>query len=314
MKLLQIKLLLVTLMMFYYNNSAGQGCSDAGFCTINSFKPNNNDSNVVLLNQVKVGLFVGDADFDILAYGSYIEYNRLINNQWSYDLKITSIGQSGNKISVYNVSDAFLNLNYKTSKKINLTIGAKLPFSKANKPIPPNRTTPQSTSSLPMDYQASLGTIDLILGIAFQIKKLQLATAIQQPITQNKNTFAPNTSSTIGFSELNQFTNTNQFKRSGDVLLRISYPFIIKNKLTFTPSLLPIYHLANDKYTDFQNIQREIKGSKGLTLNGNLYVDYELNSKNIIQLNIARPFIVRAIRPDGLTRSLLVNFEYKHQF
>jgi hypothetical protein len=162
-----------------------------------------------------------------------------------------------------------------------------------------------------MDYQASLGTIDLIFGVGFQIKKIQLAAAIQQPITQNSNTFAPNTLSTIGFTE---FQNTNQFKRSGDVLIRISYPFTLKERLMITPSLLPIYHLANDKYTDFTNIQREIIGSQGLTLNGNLYFDYKLNDKNTIQLNTGMPFIVRKSRPDGLTRSFIMNLEYRFNF
>ena len=44
------------------------------------------------------------------------------------------------------------------------------------------------------------------------------------------------------------------------------------------------------------------------------YLDYEINSKNIIQLNLGMPFIVRDIRPDGLTRSFIANIEYKIKF
>ena len=40
-----------------------------------------------------------------------------------------------------------------------------------------------------MYYQASLGTIDLIFGIGYEIKKFQFIAAIQQPITQNDNEF-----------------------------------------------------------------------------------------------------------------------------
>jgi hypothetical protein len=309
-----LKSLLLFGLISFYNSSYSQGCSDAGFCTINSFKPNNTDSTPLTKNQFKTGAFWGNADNSILAYGAYIEFNRQLNNKWSIDLKITSLGQNGNNISAFGLSDAFINANFKANENLKFTIGTKLPFSRANKQIPPNKTMPQFTSSLPMDYQASLGTVDLIFGVGYQFKKIQLAAAIQQPITQNSNTFTPYTISTVGYSELNQFQNTNQFIRSGDVLIRISYPFTLKERLMITPSLLPIYHLANDKYTDFTNIQREIIGSQGLTLNGNLYFDYKLNDKNTIQLNMGMPFIVRKSRPDGLTRSFIMNLEYRFNF
>jgi hypothetical protein len=113
---------------------------------------------------------------------------------------------------------------------------------------------------------------------------------------------------------LRQFQSTNQFERKGDVLIRIAYPVINSNKFKVTASLLPIYHLGNDRYTDDLNIVRDINGSKGLTLNGNLFFDYHINSKNSIQLNAGVPFIVRDARPDGLTRSFIVNLEYKIKF
>jgi hypothetical protein len=77
---------------------------------------------------------------------------------------------------------------------------------------------------------------------------------------------------------------------------------------------LPIYHLSNDKYTNNLGIENEIKGSQGLTLNGNAYLDYEINNKNALQLNVGMPFVVRDARPDGLTRSFVVNLEYKVKF
>ena len=77
---------------------------------------------------------------------------------------------------------------------------------------------------------------------------------------------------------------------------------------------MPIYHLINDKYTDEFNVEQEITGSQGLTLNGNIYLDYEINRKNKIQINMGMPFIVRDSRPDGLTRSFIANLEYRIKF
>jgi hypothetical protein len=165
---------------------------------------------------------------------------------------------------------------------------------------------------LPMDYQSSLGTFDLIFGMGYTIKKLQLVTAIQQPLTQNDNQFLATDYDED--SPLRAFPSTNQFKRSGDVLVRISYPIVISPRMTFTPGLLPIYHLANDKYTDEFNVEKEIVGSQGLTLNGNIYFDYEINKKSTLQINMGVPFVVRDARPDGLTRSFIANLEYRLKF
>jgi hypothetical protein len=89
---------------------------------------------------------------------------------------------------------------------------------------------------------------------------------------------------------------------------------LLSKNLKLTPSVLSIYHLSNDKFTDEFNVEREIIGSEGLTLNGNVFLDYQINQKNGIQVNFGIPFIVRDTRPDGLTRSFITNLEYKIKF
>ena len=286
------------------NYSFGQGCSDAGFCTITSFKPNSADSTEVLNNQFKFGTFYGKADNSISVYGNYIEFNRQLSKKFGLDAKLTTIAQNGNGISAFGFSDIFVNANYKVSERLKFTLGTKIPLSDAS--------NTKNNLPLPMDYRASLGTLDFIFGIGFEIKKIQFAAAVQQPLTQNGNQFIA-ANYPIN-SELRTFQSTNKFERSGDVLLRVSYPINITSKLKLTPSILPIYHLAKDKYTDEFNIKKEIIGSQGLTLNGNAYLDYEFNSKNIVQLNLGIPFIVRDSRPDGLTRSFIANLEYRIKF
>ena len=277
----------------------GQGCSDAGFCTISSFKPNSTDSTKIINDQFKIGAFYGKTDNSISVYGNYLEYNRQLSKKFGLDAKLTTLAQNGNGISTFGLSDIFLNANYKASERLKFTFGTKIPLSNASKNY--------NNHPLPMDYQSSLGTLDLIFGIGYEMKKIQFVAAIQQPLTQNENQF-------IAKNYLSSFQSTNKFKRSGDVLLRISYPITIDSKLKLTPSILPIYHLTNDKYTEDSNVQKEITGSQGLTLNANAFLDYEFNSKNIIQLNLGIPFIVRDIRPDGLTRSFIANLEYRIKF
>lgn len=297
-------LILVILLAFQASYCYGQGCSDAGFCTVNSFKPNSMDSTEVLNNQLNIGTFFGNADNSILVYGTYVEFHKQLTNKFGLDAKLTTLAQNGNGISTFGLSDIFINTNYKVSEQVHLSLGAKIPLSAAN--------NNSNNLPLPMDYQASLGTLDFICGIGYEIQKIQFVAAIQQPLTQNNNQFiAMNYPMN---SELRTFQSTNTFERSGDVLLRVSYPIHINSKLTLTPSILPIYHLTNDKYTDEYSVKQEITGSQGLTLNGNAYVEYEINSNNSMQLNVGMPFIVRDSRPDGLTRSFIANIEYRTKF
>ena len=283
------------------NHAFSQGCSDAGFCTINSFKPGSEDSSSQEQNQLKVGAFFGSADNSIAVYGSYFEYNRNLNHKFGLDAKLTTLAQNGNGIATFGLSDIFINANYKSSENLSFTLGAKIPLSDASKTY--------NDLALPMDYQASLGTTDLIFGLGYVINKIRFTAAMQHPLTQNKNEFI--SSNYPINSALRSFQSTNNFERKGDVLLRVSYPLSLSSNLKLTPSILPIYHLSNDKFTDEFNNTSEIIGSQGLTLNVNAFLDYKINNKSTVQLNVALPFIVREARPDGLTRSFIANVEYR---
>ena len=281
-----------------------QGCSDAGFCTLDSFKPQGDDTSKVFHNQFKIGAFFGSADNNIAVFGNYLEYQRKLSKKISLDAKLTTLAQNGNGISVFGLSDFFLNANYSTNQKIKFSLGLKLPLSTANSSL--------NQLPLPMDYQASLGTVDLIIGVGYEYKKFQFVAALQQPITQNNNAFLA--SAYPENNALSRFQSTRNFTRAGDVLLRVSYPFKMSPKFKLTPSILPIYHLTNDQYTDEFNVARTIEKSQGLTLNGNLYFDYRLNANQILQLNLGIPFVVRESRPDGITRSFIANLEYRIGF
>jgi hypothetical protein len=285
------------------HSALAQGCSDAGFCTINSLQPNHSDTIAATKNQCSLGISVGGADNDITVLSNLLEYRRKINSRLGMGIKLTTLAQRGNDIAVFGVSDVFVDANYRIGKKVTLTLGAKMPLSNGN--------NTQDDLPLPMDYQASLGTFDLIVGFGFNIKRLQLIAAIQQPITQNKNRFLAEEYVT---GPIRGFQSTNKFTRSGDVLLRVSYPISLGGKWKVTPSLLPIYHLDNDRYTDFLGNKVAISGSRGLTLNGNFYVDCAINKHNTLQLSLGMPLVVRDARPDGLTRSFVVSVEYGIKF
>lgn len=297
--------ILLTLLIFtaISRNINAQGCSDPGFCTLSSIKPQDGGFTDAK-NRLRIGASIGQADYDISVFANYLEFNRALTNKIGLDAKITSLSQSGNGISTFGLSDIYLNANFKLSNNFRFTLGTKLPLADGN--------TKKDGISLPMDYQSSLGTVDIIIGIGVSVEKLQIMAAFQQPVSKNENQFMSEDypQGTL----FNSIHTTNKFERSGDVLLRVSYPFALSKKLTFSPGLLPIYHLMEDRFSWGDGSGGAILGSKGLTLNGNLFLDYSINEKNGIQFSLGVPFIVRDVRPDGLTRSFVAGLEYNYSF
>lgn len=304
MKSFKIFTAIVFILTFSYL-TFGQGDSDPGFCTITILKPYNTDGDIIdNYSQIKFGLSNGSVDHDINIWGSYFEYRRTINKKFCFDIKLQFISRSEGNLSVSGLSDIFFNANYSGVKNALFTLGLKVPLSDGN--------ILKDGLSLPMAYQTGLGTFDLIIGGVYTIKKITLALALQQPLTQNNNGFLvydyPRD------SELREFISTNQYIRKGDLLFRAAYPLKIGKKLRIIPGILAIYHLGDDEFTTPRNFIQKIDGSAGLTLNGNLFILYFLDETNIVELSIGAPFITRTARPDGLTRSYIATVEYKFRF
>jgi hypothetical protein len=184
--------------------------------------------------------------------------------------------------------------NY-SSARFNINVGFKIPSGSANlegEGVP-----------LPMPYQVSLGTYDLMLGFAFTYNRFLAAVGFQQPLNANRNQY---TGQPIGNVV---FDNTRNFMRRPDLTIRVAQGFEWK-KFIFSAGVLPILHLGNDTYeSDFME-RVEIKGSAGLTLNINGSAAYQLPN-SLLLLDLAAPAIVRTARPDGLTRSFLMSLTWR---
>ena len=292
-----MKKILFCLLVVPFFNMYSQGCSDAGICTVDNMKSHSIDT-LDYKNAIKVGVNYGMSYEDINVFGSYLAYNRKVSNKVDIDLRLTYFNQFTDEISSSALSDAIVSSNFKLSDDLKATLGFKIPFTDGN--------LKENGVALPMDFQPSLGTFDLILGISKRVNKFNFILGYQQPLTQNDNEyFAPVNS---------RFSSTNNFKRAGDLLFRAVYNYNISERFSFSPSLLPIYHVKEDKYTDVFNIEQNINGSSGLTLNANLYFNYKLNQTQSLEFSLGGPLAVRDVRPDGLTRGFVANLEYKFLF
>jgi hypothetical protein len=287
-----------------------QGCSDAGFCTIGGL--NHHTKETVSQNKQKLTLILsnGIGDENVYVFTPGIQYDYKLNSRWSAQGKITGNYANGNLGTAAGAGDLFLSATYNSPQEGNwqtaFLFGTKLPLNKGD--------INATNKPLPMQYQSSLGTIDLLAGITIGNKRWLFSTAIQQPLTgSNRNTFLPEYWDT---DQAKKYSPSNDFNRRGDVLLRADYSLIAKTKLDFNIGLLGIYHLGNDTYINgnLSNNPIVLTGSEGLTLNGTAVIRCRLNDKLSIGLSGGVPFVVRDIRPDGLTRKFVLSPELSFNF
>jgi hypothetical protein len=296
MKKLLLSSFLVILTICQLN---AQGCSDAGFCTLEGLKPGKSLFETAEKATISVGAGTGLADNSILILNQYLQASYNVSAKVNFDVKFTSLAQLGAEHKGFGLSDVYINANIKL-KNNNGLLGLKLPFNMANN----THTKNNNTVVLPMDYQASMGTVDLILGLSRTFGKYSFTAAFQNPLTQNENTFVKN-------SEFSDFQTTNKYKRASDVMLRAAYnKGTSTKKLSFTPALLAIFHTANDQFTNSSNQLEDIQNSKGLTLNANIFADLKISKTRKMQFSAGVPVVARKNRPDGLTRIIAVNAQY----
>ncbi|MFV8332985.1 hypothetical protein [Flavobacterium sp. GSP14] len=247
------RLLIIAIGIF--SNSFAQGCSDAGICSIgNGFQTTDKE----LKNGIEIGSIFGAGEADITYISPYISYIRTINERLSLSSKITYSVASGSFGQRGAFGDAYLIGNYnwkpKTNTQWSSLLGFKIPFTSSNLKI--------NEFSLPLDYQSSLGTFDLIAGLNFNYKKWDFNTAVQIPVfNNNKNSYFKE------FSGTDDFPSTNLFERKSDALFRTTYTFQTSNKkFTFKPNVLFIYHLGEDRFQNTFGQRETIKNSDGLTI------------------------------------------------
>lgn len=306
-----MRLLLVVLVTIFLAPSANvlaQGCSDAGFCTIGSIKPQGADSLNSKKQSITVLLPFGLGDEGVIVYTPGIQYDVRFSKQWALQARLTANYATGSLGDATGLGDFFLATTYspitKHKWKTAFTFGTKLPLNNSN------ITT--NDKPLPLQYQSSLGTVDMILGISITNKKWQLATAYQQPITgSNGNTFLP---VFWGTADAAKFAPGNNFKRKADVLLRTGYDLFETKQWKINGGLLGVYHLGKDTYRNSLNQEMSINGSEGLTLNGTFALWYQANKKITLGVTGGVPFVVRDVRADGLTRSFVVSPELIFRF
>jgi hypothetical protein len=284
-------------------NLSAQGCSDAGACSISTFQPKPESFITQKKNSLSFGFTAGAADHSIFVLTPRAGYSRKLGDKWSTDVNVTYAWHFGKETSTGGFGDVYFNINYLPVSKFQMTSGLKIPLNRANKIY-------KDDLMLPMDYQSSLGTLDLITAVSYHPSAWQFTLGWQQPLDQNENEFFPAADLDLPFKE---FRGTNGFQRKADFLLRLGKTISPNENFKITPALLAIYHV-NDDWARSLDVYKPISGSKGLTLNATLFLDIKLKGSGKLEFNIGFPLVVREIRPEGLTRSFVAGCTYSADF
>ena len=310
------KILYIVLLISVIEKLPAQGCSDAGICTLGSSlkKDQTFDKFSFAINQT-----LGSAEQNVKVYNSQIEISKSLFKKALVQLKMPYIFTQGNLANTQGLGDISASFTYQYYQKndwsINYTLGFKLGVNAADKAfeiqLPANNTM---MMALPMVYQTSLGTHDILLGADARYKKVwRFALGFQMPIVQfNKNNFeaslakyTPNASA---------YFTSNKLMRRPDALLRIDRSVALGKRFQANAGLIAVYHLLHDRVYDINNIASyAVHGSKGLTLNYAVSGTYSINKNFELSCRFAQPLIVRKTRPEGLTRHYVIGLELKYR-
>ncbi|NQW42016.1 MAG: TonB-dependent receptor [Bacteroidetes bacterium] len=307
----KLYILAICFVTLFQNTLQSQGCSDAGICNAGNMQ--SHDSTIEK-GSITFNAQYGLGEQNVRSTAFQIEGKIRVTNNSSLQVKIPYIFINGNLATGSAFGDIIAIGSYKFYERKKLVIGANVGFRiSVNTADFGVRNSLNVLIPLPMPYQTSLGTHDLLLGADFKYKnKWLFAVGFQQPIRQfNANTFD---TSKVTLAEEKKYFSSNQLFRRPDAIFRVDKLFKIKDKLSITGGVLGIYHLGHDRALNYLLKETAISGSKGLTINVNVGITYKTTDHFSITARYATPIIVRKVRPDGLTRQLVAGLELKYSF
>ena len=296
--------------------SFGQGCSDAGFCTMGAMKPDQpyNKKVQLKLRTMELSFYRGTTTLTPVVYVATADFNFSLNAKNTVQLKVPYQYVTGRLADTQSLGDLSLcftrNIFSSDRFDVNLSVGGKIPTN--------NSDLSTNGRPLPMYYQTSLGTYDFIAGLSVINRKWLFATGIQIPLNKNNNQFV--WSAWDGTSEepyVDLYDQAKNLSRGIDVMLRVERNFRF-SRFNFSLGLLPIYRITRDEVTNSRLIRtsEDPQGNvaSGLALSGIATLGYNFDTKSGVRLLVGHKIEQREFSPDGLTRVLVSSVTYIYRF
>ena len=287
-----------------HQNIYGQGCGDAGACSIGSMdEPDEEDGEKEPLRfkvSLEQGFGLGEKFTFISQTSITLEYQ--VSKTTALMIRTPFIFTSGNLGNSSGIGDVLVSviqqIYQNKNSQFGILLGGKI---KSN-----NSSFSFAGNPLPMAYQTSLGTYDIIVGTQYLWKTWDFYLAYQHPFGRNQNEYLH----PEGETDKNKlYFESRHLKRGDDLVLRVQKTFHLKKRQNLQTGVMPIYRIQKSEIMkDDQNVI--LDGSDGLTLN--LYLTYikKLKGNALMYLTGAFPVIDRDYRADGLTRNFVVTLRF----
>jgi len=292
-----ITIIIIFILVLVQQQSQAQGCSDAGVCSASQHI----QDRAAKTHQFRFTESLGLGDQNVWIFTSVFSYRFQAHKNVSLGLSIPYSVTAGNITTTNGIGDIIINTEVRIINRnkshISLFLAGKLATSNANKK--------NGASALPMVYQQSSGTNDIIGVLNWNYSKWLFALGYQHAFNANTNEFLAEEFPME--SPAAAYHSSAFLLRGDDVMLRIQKVFYLKNASKIKAGLLPIFRIQQDEIKKDGKYQK-VENSNGLTLN--LYVGWNHRiSKNIGgEIQIAAPPITREVRADGTTRTFVVNY------
>lgn len=294
------------------SNLQAQGCSDAGFCTMGAMKPDQhfNQRVKLRLRSIELSQYLGTTKFDNLILAYTVDFNIGFNDKTSLQVKLPYQYAEGRLGKNHGLGDVSLSFSYNLVNKehfqVNATLGTKIPTG-----TPDTRST--SGRALPMYYQNTLGTYDLIAGISIISRNWLLAAGYQRALNSVENQFVwGEWAGTDNFIWARHYPMARKLFRGDDFMLRAEYNLRF-SRFNFNTGLLAIYRPTQDKITMGERTIN-VDGSDGLALTYLAGVGFKFNTRSAIKVGTGFRLIRRAHNPDGLSREFVNTIGYVFNF
>lgn len=277
----------------------GQGCSDAGACSIGSLDTGHSDASEPRFRLSYDQSFGLGEKFIFISTSTVIAEHRFTPTT-TFTVRLPFIITSGNLGNTTGIGDVLVSLVQQVFRgqqsRLAILLGGKLRTNRSDFSFQDN--------PLPMAYQTSLGTYDIITGVQYLFKKWDFYLAYQHPFGRNNNQYLHPAGEE---NEKYLYYESAYLKRGDDIAMRIQKTFPLENGNSIKPGVLPIYRIQKSEIIR-DEVNETLDGSNGLTFN--LFVSWEkVNKKGVIySLTAAFPVVDKDYRADGLTRNFVLSF------
>lgn len=308
------KAILLLSFFLYSTLSRGQGCSDAGFCTMGAMRPNQHYSTQsnIKLRSIEFSQYIGYTKFHDLILNYTLDANVSVGNRNTFQVKVPYQFVYGSLANTHGTGDISLsftrNVIAKSKYQVNVSIGTKIPT------MVPNLKSDDGRP-LPSYYQTSLGTYDAIAGISIITRQWLIATGYQQALNSAGNEFVwAKWETSDKKQDALAYPVSKDVLRGKDIMLRVERNFR-SSKFNAYVGLLGIYRITKDKVFAPTNKEvREKDGTTGLALTALAGVGYNITVKTSIKGMFGCKLLQRQTNPDGLSREWVQTLGVEYKF